>query len=200
MDKKAIIWKHEEDQADIIARKLIECPKVAFYWKTIIFPFLIIDYLIYRKTLFFTRKNMLFTRQLAFDAAEEISKGMDRNTAIGEIDTKTKDILLKERKGLYTEKVRRKQMEEIKRLMDHYLRLIGTNGSAYSDMLIEAYESKKNYKVFIGRLRQAEQDVIQASISSMRKGSKRDRQNWFHRVKEITDQVRKGEIEEVFYD
>ena len=66
--------------------------------------------------------------------------------------------------------------------------------------LIEAYESKKNYKLFIGKLRQAEQDVIQASISSMRKGSKRDRQNWFHRVKEITDQVRKGEIEEVFYD
>jgi hypothetical protein len=175
-------------------------PKVSFHWKTIIFPFLIIDYIKYRKTLFVTRKNILFTRQLAFEAAEEIWKGMDRNSAIEMIDTKTKRILFKEGKGLYTEKVRRKQIGEIKRLIDHYLRLMDAKGSVYSDVLIEAYESKKNYMLFIGRVRQAEQDVIHASISSVRKGSKKDRLNWFHRVKKITDEVRTREMEEVFSD
>ena len=176
----------------------MEAIRVEFGWKALFFPFRLIDYIRFRRRLVLTRKNLLFTKQLAFEAAKEIFGGKDPDSEMGSIEKKTKDILDKEGKGFYTEKVRRKQLHEIELLIDHYLQLLNSSGTDYEEMIETTYRTKKKYIAFLNRLRQMEQEVIQAAITTMRKGSKNERIGWFRKVTETSKKVRIEEAEKIF--
>jgi hypothetical protein len=200
MGNSQAVWNHEKDQADKIARRLIETKRVELGWRALFLPFLLMDYIPFRRSLSLTKKNLLFTKRLAFDAAYEIFRGKDRLLEIGAIDAKTKEILGKEAKGFYTEKVRRKQLHEIQLLIDHYHQLISSNGNSYSGMIQAAYGCKEKYLSFLNRLHKVEQEVIQAAITTMGKGSKKDRVGWFKKVRETSWKVRMEEFEKIFSD
>jgi hypothetical protein len=60
--------------------------------------------------------------------------------------------------------------------------------------------SKGSYQNFLSSLYKLEEDVIQAAISTMRKGTKKERREWFDKVRSATKKVRKkatGRIYEV---
>lgn len=198
MDNFRVIWNHEVDQAHTIARSLLETTRGEFGWRTIFLPYLFYDYIRLRATLILTRKNFLFTKQLAFRAAKEISRGKDRALEIRLIETKTKTILDKETKGYYTEKIRRRQLHEIQVLIDHYLQLSNSNGTTYPEMIQAAYPSKKQYLLFVNQLQHIEQEVIEAAITTMRKGTRKDRLDWFGRVQETFKKTRIEEVEQIF--
>lgn len=198
MGNSRIIWSHEINQADKIARSLIETRRVRFGWRILFPPSLLLNYIRFRKSLILTRKNLLFTKQSAFDAAKEIFYGKDRALEIRSIEIKTKKILGKEGKGYYTEKVRRKQLHEIELLIDHYLDLLNSNRMSYGEMIKVTYQSKKRYLSFLNELHEIEQEVIQAAITTMRKGSKKDRLRWFRKVQETSKKARMEEVERIF--
>ncbi len=181
-----------------MARRLVETKSAKFGWRILLFPSFLLDYCRYKRSLFLTRKNLLFTKQLAFNAAKEIFEGKDRSSEMASIEIKTKNILDKDKKGLYTEKIRRKQLHEIELLIDHYLGIFNSNQSEYDEMIKTAYPSKQQYKTFFNTLQKAEQEVIQAAIATMRKGSKKDRFKWFKKVEDISKQVQSEEIERIF--
>ena len=234
------IWKHEVKQADDIAKLLLDSKKVNINWKIILLPVFLYRVYHYRKDLRFTRKNFLFTKQLAFDAARNISQGKEQAWEFRRIEIKTQEILDKEKKGFYTEKIRRRQLSEIQLLMKHYLDLfeitttrtaggldftaIGgkrqgreapqlmrvepgakhpvwktqSKQSTYAAVIMESYSSRGNYLAFLSDLHKAEEDVIQAAISTMRKGTKKDRKEWFQKVKQTTQQVRMAEADQIY--
>ena len=55
-----------------------------------------------------------------------------------------------------------------------------------------------NYLAFLNGLQKAEEEVIQAAMTTMRKGTKKDRRQWFQKVKETTKQVRMAEAEQIY--
>ena len=116
------------------------------------------------------------------------------------IEIKTKDILDKDKKGLYTEKIRRKQLSEIQVLTDHYFRLSDTKCSCYHETIKFAYPDKKCYLSFLNILQKAEHEVVQAAITSVRKGSKKERLRWFKKVNETTREVMMGEFAQLFIE
>ena len=198
MRTSQIIWKHEVKQAGRIARNLLEIKKAKFGWR-VLFPLsLLVDYIRFRKRLILIRKNLLFTKRLATNAAREIFRGKNRVVEERLIEIKTKELLDKERKGLYAEKVRRKQLHEIGLLIDHYLRLLNSNETNHTNMIRVSYQSKKKHLSFLNELQQIEQEVIQASIMSVRKGSKKDRLSWFKKVQETSNKIRMEEVERIF--
>ena len=192
------IWKHEVAQADQISKILLDNKKVALDWKIMLVPVFLYKVYQYRKDLGFTRKNFLFTKQLAYDAAKNIFQGKEQAWELRRIEIQTKEILDKEKKGFYTEKIRRKQLSEIDLLIRHYLELFNAKQSKYTEIIKEIYHSKGNYLAFLNTLRKAEEDVIQAAITIMRKGTKKDRREWFQKVRETTKKVRIAEAEEMF--
>jgi len=103
-------------------------------------PVFIFDYVRYRKSLRTIHKNLMFTKKLAFNAAKNIFQGKERAREIRQIEIKTKELLNKERKGLYTEKIRRKQSFEIESLINYYLDLMNTNSNSYN------YHEQRNKK------------------------------------------------------
>ncbi|MFH1625642.1 MAG: NF038143 family protein [Pseudomonadota bacterium] len=200
MGNLRVIWKHEVRQADKIARSLLETRRAKVGWKIFVLPFLLYDYISFRKTLIPTRKNILFTKRLAFNAATEILRGKERALEIRLIEIDTRKILDKERKGYYTEKVRRKQLHEIELLLDHYLDLANSNGTTYEDMVKLTYQSEKGYLSFLSKLHQTERDVIHAAVTTMRRGSKRGRESWFATLDKAIRQVRQEEVERIFLE
>jgi hypothetical protein len=193
-----IIWKHEVRQVDRIVKALLENKKVDLNWKIILLPIFLNKVYQYRKDLRFTRKNILYTKHFAFDAAKNISQGKDQAWEFRQIEIQTQEVLNKEKKGFYTEKIRRKQLSEIELLIKHYLVLFSSKQSTYVEIIKDKYPSKGNYLTFLSTLQKAEGDVIQAAITTMRKGSKKDRRQWFQKVKETTKQVRMAEADQIF--
>ena len=90
----------------------------------------------YRKDLGFTRKNFIFTKKLAYDAAKNIFQGKGQAWEFRRIEIQTKEILDNEKKGFYTEKIRRKQLSEIDLLIRHYRELFKAKKSKYPEIIV----------------------------------------------------------------
>lgn len=198
MEKSNVIWNNEVDHADKTARALIETKRAEFRWKTPFYPPLLLAYIRFRKRLFLTRRNLLFTKKLAFESAKEIYRGKDRTVERSSIEIKTKKILGKDGKGFYSEKIRLKQLHEIELLIDHYLQLLNSDGTSYAEMIKTAYKSKKEYLSFLNKLQQTEQEVIQAAVVTMQKGSTQDRIKWFKKVQRVSKKARMEKMESIF--
>jgi hypothetical protein len=198
MKKSRTIWNHEVRQADKIARKLIPRDKGKLGWRLHLLPFSLGAYFRYKRGLFSIRKNLLFTKGLAFDAAKEVVRGKERFLEMRFIELKTKEILDKGGKGFYTEKVRRKQLQEIELLVDHYAEILRSEKDLYEDRIRTCYSTKKKYQSFLNKLHEAEHAVIQAAVSSLRKGSKKEREAWFKKVEEVSRNARMEEVKKIF--
>jgi len=192
------IWKHEVKQADEIVCSLLERKSEKSGWKKLLLPLLLSEYLLFRRKHKLTRKNLLFTKLLAFKAAREIFQGKPRAEELRFIEIETKKLLEQEKTGFYTEKIRRKQLQEIELLVDHYLGLFNSNRAKFPEMLKASYQSSENYLNFLSKLHRAEQEVIQATISTMRKGSKQERASWFKKLQDTCNTIRMQEAKKLF--
>jgi hypothetical protein len=192
------IWQHEERQTDQVVKILLDDQKVPVNWRIILLPVYLYQLFKYRNKLGFTRKNMLYTKRLAFQAAKNIDQGKDQAWELRQIEIKTKEVLNKEKRGFYTEKIRRRQLPEIEYLINHYQALINTKQSTYSAIIKEIFPSKGQYLTHLSSLQKLEDDVIQAAITTMRKGSKAERRKWFQKVKEATKQIRQTEADHIY--
>jgi hypothetical protein len=184
------IRNYEVRQTGQIAGALVDRPTSRFHWRIIVFPLFIYDFIRYRRRLQVLRKNLFFTKQYALEAANNIHQGKERAWEIRQVEIQTRDILDKEKKGFYTEKIRNRQLREIGFLVDHYLELLSTNQPGYTDSIKAAYTSKGSYLAFLNRFQQFEEEVIQAAITTMRKGTKKERRLWFDRVRAATKDIR----------
>ena len=193
------IWKHEVCQADQIVKRLLENKKITLTWNNILLPVFLYRVYHYRKSLRFTRKNVLFTKQLAFEAAKNIFIGKDQAWEVRRIEIKTNDILTRDKRGIYTEKIQHAQLSEIQLLIDHYLRLLKTDRARYAEALKAAYPSKGRWLNFLSHLHKAETEVIQASIETMRTGAKKERRQWFQKINETTRKIRLAEADEIYF-
>ncbi|MFC1834574.1 NF038143 family protein [Thermodesulfobacteriota bacterium] len=200
MGNSRAIWTHEEKLADHIARRLIGLNHDSSGWK-IVLPNTWTERISNRKQLGRTRKNLLFTKRLAFDAAVEIHGGKDRALTLGAVDGKTREILRQqEKQGYYSEKIRKKQLAEIGLLADHYGTLMKSSTNSYAAMVKETYPTKKDYLNFLTKLDRKEGEVIDASLSTVRKGSKKERLAWFKKLQEVARAARMEELHKIFPD
>ena len=192
------IWQREVRQADRAAGVLTETGKAKFGWRTLLLPLFLADYFRHHGRKRRTRKNLLFTKQLAFDAAKNVHKTGEPTWEIRKYEIKTQEILDREKKGLYTDKIRRKQLLEIELLMNHYLELFKIDNSSYRAAVKSMYPSRGRYQEFLNKLQKAEEDVIQAAIATVRKGSKKERRQWYDKVRTTTKKFRMEELEKIY--
>lgn len=192
------IWNHEVKQYDQISRILLAHTQVKLGWKNLLPPLLLLDYFRFKRRLYLTRKNLLLTKQLAFNAARGILSGQDRAWEMRSIEIDTKALLDKEKRGYYGPKVRHKQLYEIEILIDHYLGLLRSTPSKFNEMIKQAYPTKTIYLSFLDKLNRAEKEVMQAAISTVRKGSKKERNRWFDKVAITISKIRIKEADHLF--
>jgi hypothetical protein len=198
MAKFRVVWNCEVKKAKKITRRLLEDKRFKTGWRLLLLPFFLPQYIRYRRRLRVTRKNLLFTKKLALEAVKNLQLGKERASEIRQIDIKTRKILDRHTKGLYTEEVRQKQLTEIECLIGFYSDLLTSDQKSYASMIISKFPSKGKFLEFLYRLQKAEEAVIQASITTVRRGTKKERRIWFEKLKNATKKVRMAEVDTIF--
>ena len=165
--KYDIIRSQERQLAKAVARRVVKMPDVTIwaFMMPFVFVFIFIRYKRANETFVL---NFLFTKKLALDAARDIIKeGQSRQGVLAGIDDKTRDILTSDKMGIYSEKIRRQQMNEINLLLDHYLKLLDAQGNNYQSLVKNAYQARDNYEAFLHELTLMEKAVNRAAIQTV---------------------------------
>lgn len=165
--KYDIILSQEREVAKAVAKRVVKMPDVTV-WSFMIPLVFIFNFLRYKRASEAFVLNFLFTKKLALEAARDmVKKGLSRQDAITNIENKTGEILTADTKGIYSEKIRRKQMHEINLLLDHYLKLLEAEGRSYESLVKNAYQTQENYRTFLQQLAAAEKAVNRVALQTV---------------------------------
>jgi hypothetical protein len=124
-----------------------------------------------------------------------LDKGKSREEVREQIKDKTGNVLASDKAGLYSSKIRQKQMKEMDLLIDHYARLLEAEGKDYPSMVKNAYRTRESYVAFLEELQQAEKEVYQAATQTVKTSSAREIAS---KMEEATTRIRRAELERLF--
>jgi hypothetical protein len=140
--------------------------------------------------------NFLFTKKLALQGAfDMVKKGRSREDALGQIRDRTSQILASDKKGIYSIKIRQKQMREMELLLDHYFRLLNADGKDYGSMVKHAYRSRQHFAAFVKELEGIEKEVNRAASQTAGTASAPD---IISKMEETAGRLRKAQVETIF--
>jgi hypothetical protein len=140
--------------------------------------------------------NFLFTKKLALQGAfDMVKKGQSREDILGQIRDRTSQILASDQKGIYSNKIRQKQMREMELLLDHYFRLLNAEGKDYGSMVRHAYRTPQDLAAFVKELEGIEKEVNRAASQTAGTASAPD---IIAKMEEIAGRLRKAQVETIF--
>ena len=193
--KRDAILARERSLAKAVASSVIESKPVTAWEILIPILFLMNLFQLKRSRETFSL-NFLFTKKLALEAAfSRIDRGKSKEDAREQIKEKTGNILAADRKGLYSTKIRQKQMKEMDLLIDHYGQLLEAEGKDHPSMIKSAYRTRENYVAFLEELEQAEKEVYQAATQTVKTSSARE---IAFKMEEATARIRRAELDRLF--
>ncbi len=136
----------------------------------------------------------LFPRKLALDAALEILRGEDRDGVLSKAENKVKEWLSAQK--VYSPRVLRGHMEQVRILLDHYSRLLRAGGVSFSRLIRNTYGTRENYEGYLTRLSAAEGEVDQG-LAEIQEGTA---ESWDRlRAEQVqVAQLRKKEVDRIF--
>lgn len=173
-------------------------PRPIGVWEVLIPVLLVFNHVRWKGTREVFEKNLLFTKQLALDAAMALTKGDEkREEILAGIQEKTASLLASDSHGVYSETIRNRQLEEVELLIEHYRRLLGTDGNDYTSLLTHAYGRLDRYRAFLERLEAAEKAVNLAALETL--GTRADRQ-MLSDIEKFSREAREAVAQEIFRD
>ena len=114
------ILAQENTVAKSVARSVIGESSVTV-WDVLIPIIFVFNVLKFKRAREIFALNFLFTKKLALQGAFDMIKtGQSREDALAQIRNRTSEILASDKKGIYSIKIRQKQMREVELLLDHY--------------------------------------------------------------------------------
>ena len=163
-------------------------------WHFLIPGIFIFDYLKTSSEINEYSKVFLFPRRLALEAAQEISKGEDRQDRLAWVEEETKEWLSS--LNLYSWGLHQRQTEEMNLLIEHYARLLNAEGNSYHSLVRNAYATRGNYQAHLSQLASVEKELDQA-ITEIR-GETKDL--WKRLLAERTqvEELREKEVNKIF--
>jgi len=189
------ILAQENAVAKAVARSVIgQNPVTA--WDVLIPIVFIFNVLKFKRAREIFSLNFLFTKKLALQGAFDMIKtGQSREDALAQIRNRTSEILASDKKGIYSIKIRQKQMREVELLLDHYSRLLNADGKDYSSMVRNAYLTRNGYVAFAKQLEGIEKEVNRVASQTVKTASAPD---IIIKMEETTARLRAAEAENIF--
>jgi hypothetical protein len=140
--------------------------------------------------------NFLFTKKLALQGSFDMVKtGQSREDALGQIRDRTNQILASDKRGIYSNKIRQKQVREMELLLDHYSRLLHADGKDYGSMVKHAYRTRQDFAAFVKELEGIEKEVNRAASQTVGTASAPD---IISKMEETAERLRKAQVETIF--
>lgn len=190
-----MILSHETAFARSVALATIK-PKPFSVWEVTIPIIFIFSYMKSKETREVFVQNVMFTKKMAIQAAFDIlKKGQARESVMERIRSKTREMIASVPGGIYSAEIRREQLKEIDLLVDHYSRLLNSQGNDYDSLVLNAYQAPDRLADFFERLQQAEDSVGRAAHNTL--GGSADTPT-LERMKAAMKKSRLRETEKIF--
>ena len=189
------ILTQENTVAKAVARRVIGQNPVTV-WDVLIPIVFVFNVLKFKRAREIFTLNFLFTKKLALQGAFDMIKtGQNREDALSQIRDRTSQILASDKKGIYSIKIRQKQMREMELLLDHYFRILNAEGKDYVSMVKHAYGTRQNFAAFVKELEGIEKEVNRAAGQTVKTASAPD---IILKMEESTARLRAAEAENIF--
>ena len=165
-------------------------------WEVTIPIIFIFGYMKSKETREVFAQNVMFTKKMAIQAAfDMLKKGQTRESVMERIRSKTQDMIASVPDGIYSAEIRREQLKEIDLLIDHYCRLLNSQGNDYDSLVLNAYQTPDRLADFFERLQEAEDGVGRAARNTL--GGSADTPT-LERMKAAMKKSRLKETEKIF--
>jgi hypothetical protein len=165
--KYNMILSHETATARSVALTVIR-PKPFSVWEVLIPIIFIFGYMKSKETREVFAQNVLFTKKLAMQAAfDMLKKDRTRESVVEQIRSKTREMIAAIPGGIYSAEIRQEQLIEIDLLVDHYCRLLNSEGDDYDSLVFNAYRTPQRLTDFFEQLRKAEESVGRAAHNTL---------------------------------
>jgi hypothetical protein len=165
-------------------------------WDVLIPIFFVFNVLKFKRAREIFTLNFLFTKKLALQGAfDMVKKGQSREDVLGQIRDQTSQILASDKKGIYSIKIRQKQMREMELLLDHYFRLLNAEGKDYRSMVRHAYRTRQDFAAFVKELEGIEKEVNRAASQTVGTASAPD---IVSKMEETAGRLRATQVETIF--
>jgi len=156
MDRYHMIVAAEEQFArEVTLGVIVQRPMTV--WHYIIPGMFIIDYLRRGSAISQYTKHFMFPRKLALDAARALLEGQDKTSVTSQIEDDISTWL--NSLNLYSQELLHAQTVVVDLLMDHYFKLLKTDGDTYLFLIKNAYKNRGDFKALINELTSAEEEV-----------------------------------------
>ncbi len=189
------ILSRERSLAKAVAKAIIG-PNPVGAWDVMIPLVFLYNFLRFKRAREIFTLNFLFTKKLALEAAfDMIKNGENKETVMNRVKDKTSSILASDKEGIYSNKIRQKQMKEIDLLTDHYCKLLRVEDKDYASMVRSAYQTRKHYTDFLGQLIRAEREVNSAARQTVRTTTA---PGIISQMEEAAERIRASEVEKIF--
>ena len=189
------ILSHESAIARSVAAASIKARPFSV-WEVTIPIIFIFGYMKSKETREVFAQNVMFTKKMAIQAAFDIlKKGQTRESVMERIRSKTQEMIASVPDGIYSAEIRREQLKEIDLLIDHYCRLLNSQGNDYDSLVLNAYQTPDRLADFFERLQEAEDSVGRAARNTL--GSSADIST-LERMKSAMKKSRLKETEKIF--
>ena len=189
------ILAQESTVAKAVARSVIGESSVTV-WDVLIPIVFFFNFLKFKRAREIFTLNFLFTKKLALQGAFDMIKtGQSREDALAQIRNRTSEILASDKKGIYSIKIRQKQMREVELLLDHYSKLLNAEGKDYASMVKHTYRTRQNFVGFVKELEGVEKEVNRAASQTVKTASAPD---IVSKMEETTARLRVAETEKIF--
>ena len=190
-----IISERERSMAQGLAVSLIR-PKPLTVWEIMIPVIFILNYVKLKHSREIFTQNQMFTKKMALEAALDMKKKqMSKAAVMGQIQSKTKELVSTVPGGIYSDDIRQQQLKEIDLLIDHYLKLLNAEGRDYASLVTSAYSSAAEYNLFFDQLKMAETEVMEAARRTL--GGQTDVAT-AEKIESITENMRAAEVNKIF--
>ena len=165
--KFEMILAHETATARSVALSAIQ-PKPFSVWEVLIPIIFIFGYMKSKETREVFAQNVLFTKKMAMQAAlDMLKKGQTRESVMDRIRSKTREMISEIPGGIYSAEIRREQLKEIDLLVDHYCRLLNSEGEDYDSLVFNAYRTPQRLTDYFEQLQKAEESVGRAAHNTL---------------------------------
>ena len=158
-------------------------------------PFMFIfDFLRRSTTMRRYTQHFMFPRKLAMDTASDILEGEDKRERLSWTEEEIKVWL--ETLNLYSPSLQTAQMKVVTQLMDHYTKLLQTEGDTYYDLVRNAYMNQRDYQAHLSQLKAWEQEVDRAIIEKL--GETETLREKLLAEEEQLERMRQKRLDEIF--
>ncbi len=193
--KQESILAQEKALANAVASAVIGRSPVTA-WDVLIPIVFVFNVLKFKRAREIFTLNFLFTKKLALQGAfDMVKKGQSREDALGQIRDRTSQVLASDKKGIYSNKIRQKQMREMELLLNHYVRLLNAEGKDYGAMVKHAYPTRKDFVAFVKELEGIEKEVNRAAGQTVGTTSAPD---IVSRMEETAGRLRAAQVDSIF--